>query len=350
MSATPAASSPQSAPAEKPLLAGTASFVKDHLLPVNALVACSLFTVAGLDFLRPIAPPSLPIAFYSATLVAALALIAAGALPARKRGAAAAPSTGFASTAIAPLSSGGKPLRRRPWWVFSVALLALISGLGWATQAAAGQRGVLAGSSTSLASLQAALLSLRESTNAANTKLDEVLARQADPGPTAAGNGCPDIQCALGIGASEAALRRHLDRGQQLPTDPAFVSSMFQRQVIARSPSRFAAIALYLDTGALPSVDSRVVMSALSEPAEQRAMEATLAPELAGKATELYRGRRACRLPRLRLTEVAALRGDRELYEWLVARGADPRLANDWCEGASSRAPFTAEDLLRGMR
>jgi hypothetical protein len=329
------------APTEKPLLAGTAAFVKEHLLPVNALIACSLFTVAGLDFLRPVTPPSLPIAFYSATLVATLALLAAGAMPSKHKLATAAASAS-ASAQAAP-----KPLRRRPWWAFSVALLALISGLGWASQAAAGERGVFARASPTLAGLQAALLRLQEGAATANEKLDRVLTRQADPGPTAVGDACPDIQCALGMGASEAALRRHLARGQQLPTEPAFVSSMIQRQLIARSPSRFAVIALYLDTGALPSIDDPVAMSAFMEAAEQRAIEATLPPALAGNAAELYRGRAPCPLPKLRLTEVAAMRGDRELMDWLVSRGADPLLPNQWCAGGKHPAPFTATDLIR---
>jgi hypothetical protein len=34
------------------------------------------------------------------------------------------------------------------------------------------------------------------------------------------------------------------------------------------------------------------------------------------------------------------------MYEWLVARGADPSLPNQWCSEGRFAAPFTAALLM----
>ena len=84
---------------EPRLFAGTAAFIKHHLIPVNTVIAFSVFMVAGLDFLKPLAP-GLVLAIYSATGILALALLLAGVMPARV--------AGLTEEAALP---GGKPRR-----------------------------------------------------------------------------------------------------------------------------------------------------------------------------------------------------------------------------------------------
>lgn len=63
------------------------------------------------------------------------------------------------------------------------------------------------------------------------------------------------------------------------------------------------------------------------------------------RATELLAKRR-CQLTKLRAVEFSALEGDRELYDWLAARGADPRLPSHHCDSGPIPTPFTPERLL----
>ena len=328
---------------EPRLFAGTAAFIKDHLIPVNTVIAFSVFMVAGLDFLKPLAP-GIVLAIYSATGILALALFLAGAMPARVAG----------STEEA-VARGGKTrrLHRSPAWALGTALLTLITLFGWCSHAKAGDKGFIAGNWGAARSLQAALGDLQgrvaevqRGTDTANAKLDEVLSKQTSPSPSAGGDACPDFQCALGMGASEAALKRLLDRGAQLPTDPAFIGSTFDRIIKARSGSRMAVAGIYLDAKALPDINERAAMVALHEPRDLRAVGATLPRELRDRVGEIFTGRNACATPTLRLAELAALNSDKPLYDWLLARGADPTLPNQWCKEGPFAAPFTAASLL----
>ena len=302
--------------------------------------------VAGLDFLKPLAP-GLVLAIYSATGVLALALLLAGVMPAR---------VARSTSETASRDRNPRRLTRSPQWALGTALLALITLFGWCSHAKAGDKGFIAGNWDAARSLQAALGDLhgrvaevQRGTDTANAKLDEVLAKQATPSPSAGGDACPDFQCALGMGASEAALKRLLDRGAQLPTDPAFMGSTFDRIIKARSDSRMAVAGMYLDSKALPDINDRVAMVPLHEPRDLRAVGATLPRELRDRAAEIFTGRNACATPTLRLAELAALNADKPLYDWLLARGADPTLPNQWCKEGPFAAPFTADLLLRSQ-
>ena len=307
------------------LLASTAAFVKNHLIPVNTVIAFSAFMVAGLDFLKPLAP-GLVLAIYAGTGLLAVALLLAGVLPSP------------ASRSIAEAGHSERARRRiarGPAWALGIALLALITLFGWCSHAKAGDKGFIAGNWDAARALQATLGDLRgrvdavqASADTANAKLDEVLAKQTTPSPSAGGDACPDFQCALGMGASEAALNRLLARGAQLPTDPAFIGSTFDRIIKSRSGSRMAVAGMYLDTKALRDINERAAMVAVHEPRDLRAVGATLPRELRERAAEIFMGRSACAMPKLRLTELAALNADKPLYDWLLARGADPNLPN----------------------
>ena len=334
----------QTALAEPRLLAGTAAFVKNHLIPVNTSIGFSVFMVAGLDFLKPLAP-GLVLAIYAATGLFAVALLLAGVIPT---------SSGLTA------ESGPRwapRLARSPAWALGIALLTLITLFGWCSHAKAGDKGFIAGNWDAARALQASLGDLRgrvdavqRSSDITNTKLDEVLAKQAAPSLGGGGDACPDFQCALGMGASEAALNRLLARGARLPSDPAYMGSTFDRMIKARSPSRLAVAGMYLDTKTLPDVNDRSAMVAVHDPRDLRAVAGTLAPDVRDRAGQIFTGRNACASPTLRLIELAALNSDKELYAWLVARGADPSLPNRWCAAGPYGAPFTAAALIKASR
>ncbi len=321
--------------AEPSLVALTQQFIRDHLIPVNTLIAFAVFAVAALDFFRPFAPPAAPVAIYSTTALCALVLFIAGLLPVRP-----------AARASGPQGSAPKArLRQRPWWALAVSFLALISGLGWASYAKASDKGLIADTWGAAAAIQTALVKLQSSADGADAQLRTIIAKQASP--TLAGDACPTIDCAVGMGASEATLRRFINQGAALPTDPASFGAAINRLSKSRSTARMGTLSAYLDTRALPDINARAAMVSIHEPQELKVIAAQLSPELRPRVAEIFTGSNACGMPSLRLTEIAAINGDKPLYEWLLARGADPALPNQWCKGGPFAAPFTAAALLR---
>ena len=318
------------------LLGATYQFIRDHLIPINTLIAFAVFTVGALDFFKPMAPHSLPVIIYSATALLALVLFVAGLLPAKPR-----------ARADADPAKPWKPLRQRPGWILGVSLLALITGLGWASYAKASEKGLIADSFSSVAAVQAALAKLQSSADTADAKLDVIIEKQGSA--TLAGDACPTIDCAVGMGASEATLRRFISQGAALPTDPAFLGSSINRLSKSRNPARIGTLAAYLDTHALPDINDRAGKVAIHEPQELQTIAAQLPAELRPRVAEIFTGRNACGMPSLRFTEIAALNGDKPLYDWLVARGADPSLPNQWCKEGPFAVPFTARTLISVM-
>ena len=316
------------------LLGATYQFIRDHLIPVNTLIAFSVFVVGGLDFFRPLVPPSLPVIIYSGTALLALLLLAAGLVN--------APSPASANQ---PDLKSPKRLRERPWWALGISFLALVSGLGWASYAKASDKGLIADYFSSAAAVQTALAKLQASADSADAKLNAIIDKQGSA--TLAGDGCPTLDCAVSMGASEATLRRFISQGATLPTEPALFGSSMNRLSKSRNPARIGTLAVYLDTRALHDINARADKVAIHEPQELQAIASQLAAELRPRVAEIFTGRNACGMPSLRLTEIAALNGDKPLYEWLVARGADPSLPNQWCKAGPFAAPFTAAALMR---
>ena len=321
---------------EPSMLAATQQFIKDHLIPVNTLIAFAVFTVAALDFFRPMAPPSLPLIIYSGTTLLALGLFFAGMLPS------AASRRGDGD------SEPKKPLRQKPGWVLSVSLLALITGLGWASYAKASDKGLVADSWGSAAAIQSALVKLQSSADRADEKLTAIIENQNSA--TFAGDGCPTIDCAVGMGASEATLKRFIQQGASLPTEPTAFGSAIHRLSKSRHPARLGTVAAYLDSRALPDINARAAQIAIHAPRELQAVAAQLPPDLRSRVAEIFTGRNACGMPNLRLTEIAAINGDKPLYDWLLARGADPTLLNQWCAAGPFAAPFTASLLMSALQ
>ena len=292
------------------LLGATYQFIRDHLIPVNTLIALAVF------------------------IVGALALFVAGLLPAKPR-----------AQEAGDVAKLWKPLRQRPGWILGVSLLVLITGLGWASYAKASDKGLIADSFSSAAAVQTALARLQSSADNADAKLSVIIQKQGSA--TLAGDACPTIDCAVGMGASEATLRRFISQGAALPTEPALFGSSLNRLSKAQNAARMGTLAVYLDTRALPDINARAAKVAIHEPQELQAIAAQLPAELRPRVAEIFTGRNACGMPTLRLTEIAALNGDKALYEWLVAHGADPSLPNQWCKTGPFAVPFTAAELIR---
>ena len=169
----------QAASARNPLL-GLYEFTRAHLLIANNLVLAAGSLVAALDFLAPRLSLA-PTIVYSATAALLLLMVAAAVAPAL---------VGRLMSALGFVAAreGVVPMWRRPAWQFAVALLLGVSVLGWASVAKASQGGLIASRFPAARSLQESMLSLstdvadiRRGVEAANGKLDGIVADSKDP-------------------------------------------------------------------------------------------------------------------------------------------------------------------------
>ena len=161
-------------------LAGHYQFVRDHLLVANNTVLAATTLVAALDFLAPRLSLA-PTIVYSSTAALLLLMIAAAAAPALVGRLIS--GMGYAATRRDLV-----PMWRRPAWQFAVAILLGVSVLGWASVAKASQGGWIASKFPAARSLQESMLSLsadvadiRRGVEAANVKLDGIVADSKDP-------------------------------------------------------------------------------------------------------------------------------------------------------------------------
>jgi len=161
-------------------LEGLYGFVRGHLVIVNAVAAASVTVVGVLDFLAP-ALSVLPRVVYSATAVLLCLMLISAIAPALAIRLISAAGFG------ARLPSSG-PLWRRPAWQIVLAMLIGVTVLGFVSVAKASQGGLIASSVPAARSLQESLLGLRQGVadigrgvDAANGKLDTLVADARDP-------------------------------------------------------------------------------------------------------------------------------------------------------------------------
>lgn len=159
---------------------GLYGFIRHHLTMVNAVVLFASTIVAAMDFL--ITPKFVGIAtgVYSLTAMLVAAMLAAAAFP--------VVMGKFLSRLGIGLEQGGMPLWKRPAWRLCLLGLLGVSLAGFASVAHTTQGGVIASSIPAARSLQESLLGLsrdvadiRIGVDAANAKLDALVAGSLDP-------------------------------------------------------------------------------------------------------------------------------------------------------------------------
>ncbi len=160
--------------------AGLYDFIRTHLFVVNGLVLSCGTIVAALDFLAP-RLSVLPKIVYATTAILVVAMMAAAIAPA-----AFGKLLGMVGLRARP--DGAPPLWRHPAWQFGVALLLGVTIAGFASVAKASDGGLISGAIPAARTLQEALLGLhrgvadiRTGMDAANAKLDRLVADSDDP-------------------------------------------------------------------------------------------------------------------------------------------------------------------------
>ena len=161
-------------------LSGLYDFVRAHLLIANNIVLGSGTLVAALDFLAPRLSLA-PTIIYSATAALLVLMIAAALAPAMV-------GRLLSTMGYMAMREDLVPMWRRPAWQFAAALLMGVSVLGWASVAKASQGGWIASKFPAARSLRESMLSLsadvadiRHGVDAANGKLDVIVADSKDP-------------------------------------------------------------------------------------------------------------------------------------------------------------------------
>lgn len=321
-------------------LAPLYDFIRGHLLIVNNLVVGSGTLVGVLDFLAP-RLSVLPKIIYSATAGVALLMLVAGIAPV-------AVERALAALGRAAGKAGAVPLWRRPAWQFATALLIVVSAVGFATVAKAEQGGVIASQFPAVRSLQESLLSLNQNVaqvkagvDEANGKLDRIV-DAVDPDNVA--DKCADIPCAIQDGASPKAVARLFAKGAKVPGNALEAGALLDAVAISDKPGRLEVIGMLYDHGMSPDLKFQPRV----EDAKQ------LTPQGVKVAAELLAAARWSESPFAKIPkqyrmssgdkdvdawndfadcalrdsggvspmELAAIRGDKELWAYLEGRGA----------------------------
>ena len=162
------------------LLSGLYDFVRSHLLIVNNVVLASATLVGVLDFLAPRLSFA-PTIVYSMTACLTLLMVFAAFAPALT-----ARLVQFIGGPKWPRFSG--LLWRNPAWQVAVAILLVVSIIGFSSVAKASQGGLIASQFPVVSNFQASLLGInrdvaeiRHVVAAANDKLDSLVADSRDP-------------------------------------------------------------------------------------------------------------------------------------------------------------------------
>lgn len=320
-------------------LEGLYGFVRNHLAVVNGIVMASTTGVGVLDFLAP-RVSIFPTVIYSITAALVLLMVAAAMVP-RFVGQAVA-RLGLTVTRFNPT-----PLWRRPAWQFAVTILLCVTIVGFASVAKASQGGLIASQFPAAKGLQETLLSLQRSTadikvgvEQANVKLD-VIVDAVDPANPA--DRCTDISCAVSEGASAKALRKLFERGVKLPSSPILRGGLLVELGQSARPNRMQVLDVLVANG----IDlNAIFVFYVVDPSGTTPAAAKLAqdvlrltnyndnpglkfirfpPPTGDPSADAWSDLANCLSASsggVALVELAAMRGDKALYEHLIAIGA----------------------------
>lgn len=312
-------------------LQGLYDFARGHVLIANSLVTASGTIVALLDFFGP-KLSFMPRVVYSSTGLLVIAMLLSAFFPRAARAA-------LTRSGMASFPDGGKPLWRAPAWQFLTTLLLLVTLLGSFSVAKASSGGVIASQFESAKNLQAAILGTRADTQAiktgvdsANAKLDRI-AEAVDPDNPA--DKCPDLECAIGGGASRRVMEKLMAKGQELPTGYQF-GGLFAQLIKKRSPARFDVADIYRERSdanfRAPYYDAFLGMPAHLEAIVMREYRKALPrmPQLQvmPQTFEYAWGRvSACAAQTnggFTIAQLALIAGDKELYQHENAKRSGP--------------------------
>jgi hypothetical protein len=287
-------------PPEPPtLLQQMRSFVRDNIIPVNGTLGLSIALVGLLDFFSPM------LGAIGMRLIAATA----------------------ASFAIALfwLALRSEPNAERVGRAAVGILLVLFSVGTAAASTRADKGGWLAAGSERARAVQVALFDLEKQLQVVKAGVDQAnttLNTMAVPG-----SACQDFDCAFIEGASVEKFKELISRGTTMPDHGQLV----RRMVTARWPHRFEIVGLYLAQGRDINAPLLVGLPIMRGFMPGMDIALKVSAQLQGQDLVQFADQVAVCPVRFRWLELAYFAGDRQLMDWLVARGADPARETPWC-------------------
>jgi hypothetical protein len=310
-------------------------FVRERIVPINAVIALSLSLSLALDFLAPKAPYLAWLSYALAGVV--LACMAAELIAPVWVGHWLDRSTKGAPGLFKRLWMGYRPAWRSPAWQAVAVITCGVLVLGQVSKAKAAEGGILASQFPSVSSLQAALLDLKKYTQAIKQGVDELNAKVDD---LKAFGKYYDAAHALNSG-DVVALQAFVAKGEPLPpantaNDYSLASGMSYKRA-----GRLELLGLYVKDGFDINQRGRPLALAVDTTPKHTADKL----DAWGKATGTLYGALRCELT---LLHVAIITTDHEAIKWLVEHGAKWETQGFcYANGLNGKRakPFTAKEI-----
>lgn len=313
------------------------NFVKNHLAIVNAVVIFSTFVVGVLDFLVPAIKPVLVLVYWFTGVLAVLMLLAA-VFPDRW-----SQTVKIFNFMKRNSNTSAVPMPKRDTWIGVIVLLTGITLAGVVSVAKASQGGAIAYAFPGLKEMQISIIALIIKTDqiqsGVNRVLDKLDRLNEAINPANSADLCKDLNCALIEGASPTVVQGLWNKGKRFPESKVLQTILMNQVMQAKSPGRFESLNFLLDHD-FPA-DTKHFLSVSDESKLPKAGTAfmteawkiaNLSQDPTAKFTRLAQGDPqlnnwndmagciARTTGGLSPIQVAALTGDRELFNFFIKR------------------------------
>ena len=313
------------------------TFVRERIVPINAVIALSVTLSLVLDFLAPKAPYLAWFSYALAGLV--LACMLAELVAPVWVGHWLDRSSKGASGLLKRLWMGYRPAWRSPAWQAVAVVTCSVLVLGQVSKAKAAEGGILASQFSSLQGVQAAWLDLKKDTQAIKQGVDEINAKvdglKSDGTYYDAANAIQN--------GDVAAAKAFMDKGQPLPPANTAKDYTLASGLSHKRPDRFELLALYVKDGF--DINQRGKSLDLMEATPKATAEKL---DAWGKANGIRYHPLNCELT---LLHVATITADTEAVKWLTEHGASNEAGAYCMDGKGNKSkPFTATELSSGVK
>ena len=310
-------------------------FVREHVIPFNAVILMSITVAAVLDFLAPQAAYLAWLSYVIAGLVLTVMVLELLHQRAAENG------NSLSGRLLGQLRSPPGPLWNSPAWqvIGVIAVLALV--LGYASKARASDGGLIASSAPNLRNVQVLLLGLQEDTrriqttlNGMDTKVDSI---QASVGGMEAALMKSPLEYLLE--GDYPFLQKHVASGKKLPQGmPSLLIGLNQKR-----DDRLELLELYIRHGFDITQPISIIggygIDDIPTINNMRKLNAWAQKHIQQDALIIFH---SCKT--LDLLVYATVAGDKPLADWLVQRGLSTKTQHQ-CEWPGKSWTMTVKDF-----
>lgn len=313
-------------------------FVRNHIIPFNAVIVMSVTVASVLDFLAPQAPYLAMLSYFLAVLVAIAMLLEA----INQR--ALLPEEAWPNSLLKRLRPPPGPIWEAPGWqvVAVIAIIAVV--LGQVSKAQASSGGLIASSAPNLRNVQLLLLGIKEDTRRIQTTLDG-MGRQVDSIHTLVGGIESSLKSPLDylLEGDYPFLKNYVASGKRLPSGESYlVLGLNQKR-----DDRFDLLQLYSDNGYDLLQAGSLIALTFSSIAPMDNITIKNVKKLdawAVKNLKNYSGNFFYRCNDLTLLDYSYIADDKKLSQWLILKGANPDEMHT-CDKGSEQRNITAKEI-----